>query len=319
MEILGVLENIGPKQSLILARLSGGPLEKTGVLQGMSGSPVYIDGRLAGAVALAFPFAKEPIAGIRPIEEMVRVTEAGRGSPPSQVARNESSLASLLAGQDLTRILPRRQELTAGDTKLLDIATPVSFAGFTRATARSFRAAASRPGPRAHTRPRRRRPRRSPHGRSFHAQARFHDQRRTDDRRHEHRRRRHHHLHRRQPHLRLRPPLPGRRLYRFALRARRGSGPAAGDVLVVQNLRAERNDGRHPAGSQHRHRRRTGARRRHGPGFDLRLARRPPPGQLPDGNGQRPLPFAAAAADGGFFHHRRHRTHGRRFQLPGDR
>jgi hypothetical protein len=142
VEVLGVLENIGPKQSLILARLSGGPLEKTGVLQGMSGSPVYIDGRLAGAVALAFPFAKEPIAGIRPIEEMVRVTEAGLGSAPSQVAgnvvRNEVSLASLLAGQDLTRILPRRQEVSAGDTKLLDIATPVSFAGFTRETLDRF-------------------------------------------------------------------------------------------------------------------------------------------------------------------------------------
>jgi SpoIVB peptidase S55 len=52
VEILGVLENIGPKQSLILGRLSGGPLEKTGVLQGMSGSPVYIDGKLAGALDL---------------------------------------------------------------------------------------------------------------------------------------------------------------------------------------------------------------------------------------------------------------------------
>ena len=70
VEILGVLENVGPKQSLILARLSGGPLERTGVMQGMSGSPVYINGRLVGAVALAFNFAKEPIAGIRPIEEM---------------------------------------------------------------------------------------------------------------------------------------------------------------------------------------------------------------------------------------------------------
>ena len=142
VEVLGVLENIGPKQSLILARLSGGPLEKTGVLQGMSGSPVYIDGRLAGAVALAFPFAKEPIAGIRPIEEMVRVIEAGLGSAPSQVARNvgpnEVSLASLLAGQDLTRFLPRRQEVSAGDTKLVDIATPLSFAGFTRATLDRF-------------------------------------------------------------------------------------------------------------------------------------------------------------------------------------
>jgi hypothetical protein len=73
VEILGVLENVGPRQSIILARLSGGPLAETGVMQGMSGSPVYIDGRLVGAVALAFNFSKEPIAGIRPIEEMLAV------------------------------------------------------------------------------------------------------------------------------------------------------------------------------------------------------------------------------------------------------
>jgi hypothetical protein len=138
VEVLGVLENIGPKQSLILARLSGGPLAQTGVLQGMSGSPVYLDGKLAGAVALAFPFAKEPIAGIRPIEEMVRVTDAGRGTPPSEVAHNGITLASLYSSKDLTRMLPRRQELAAGNAKLLDIATPVSFAGFTRATLDQF-------------------------------------------------------------------------------------------------------------------------------------------------------------------------------------
>ena len=68
VEILGTLENMGPKQSLVLARLSGGPLAQTGVIQGMSGSPVYIGGRLLGALAMAFPFSKEPIAGIRPIE-----------------------------------------------------------------------------------------------------------------------------------------------------------------------------------------------------------------------------------------------------------
>src|SRR5580658_4427346 len=68
VEILGVLENIGPHESVILARLKGGPLENTGVMQGMSGSPVYIDGKLLGAVALGFPMSKEAIAGIRPIE-----------------------------------------------------------------------------------------------------------------------------------------------------------------------------------------------------------------------------------------------------------
>src|SRR6202012_88291 len=73
VEILGVLENIGPRESIILAKLSGGPLAETGVMQGMSGSPVYIDGKLVGAVALGFPLSKDAIAGIRPIEEMVRV------------------------------------------------------------------------------------------------------------------------------------------------------------------------------------------------------------------------------------------------------
>src|SRR5579863_1797201 len=85
VEILGVLENLGPKQSIILARLSGGPLEQTGVMQGMSGSPVYIDGRLVGAVALGFSFAKEPIAGIRPIEEMLAVS--GQSAAPASLAR----------------------------------------------------------------------------------------------------------------------------------------------------------------------------------------------------------------------------------------
>ena len=48
VEILGILENLGPKQNIILGKLSGGPLEKTGVMQGMSGSPVYLNGRLMG-------------------------------------------------------------------------------------------------------------------------------------------------------------------------------------------------------------------------------------------------------------------------------
>lgn len=76
VEILGVLENEGPKQSIILARLSHPALEHAGVLQGMSGSPVYIDGKLVGAVALAFQFAKDPIGGIRPIGDMLAFDDA---------------------------------------------------------------------------------------------------------------------------------------------------------------------------------------------------------------------------------------------------
>jgi hypothetical protein len=74
VQVIGVLENIGPKQSLILARLDGGPLEKTGVIAGMSGSPVFIDGKLVGAVSYGFPFSKETICGITPIGEMIEDT-----------------------------------------------------------------------------------------------------------------------------------------------------------------------------------------------------------------------------------------------------
>jgi hypothetical protein len=73
VHFLGVLRNvIGPRRDLILARLEGGPLANAGVIAGMSGSPVYIDGRLVGAVSYSLgAFSKEPIAGITPIGEMV--------------------------------------------------------------------------------------------------------------------------------------------------------------------------------------------------------------------------------------------------------
>lgn len=76
VQILGVMRNSGPGQNIILAKLLTERLEKTGVMQGMSGSPVFVGGKLVGAIAFAFPFAKDPIAGIRPIEEML-ATEAG--------------------------------------------------------------------------------------------------------------------------------------------------------------------------------------------------------------------------------------------------
>jgi hypothetical protein len=70
VEILGVLRNTNPGRDMILARLSGLNLDKTGVIQGMSGSPIYIEDKLLGAVAFAWPFGKEPIAGITPFVQM---------------------------------------------------------------------------------------------------------------------------------------------------------------------------------------------------------------------------------------------------------
>src|SRR6478672_5774269 len=77
VEILGVMPNwIGPKQDMIVGRLSGANAERTFVFAGMSGSPVYVDGRLVGAISYSFPFAKEPICGITPFEQMKSVMDS---------------------------------------------------------------------------------------------------------------------------------------------------------------------------------------------------------------------------------------------------
>jgi len=77
IEILGVLKNWRPKGNLILVRASGQQVEHTGIAAGMSGTPVYIDGKLVGAIAYAWPFSKEPIAGVTPIGEMLEQESAG--------------------------------------------------------------------------------------------------------------------------------------------------------------------------------------------------------------------------------------------------
>ena len=88
VHIIGVLHNsIGPRRNLILAKLEGGPLAETGVIQGMSGSPVYIDGRLVGAVSYSLgSFSTETIAGITPIDEMIEAVSTPARRPVNQAA-----------------------------------------------------------------------------------------------------------------------------------------------------------------------------------------------------------------------------------------
>lgn len=129
-EILGVLENAGPRQSIILARLAGGPLADTGVMQGMSGSPIYIDGKLVGAVALAYTFAKQPIAGVRPIEEMLDAAPPA----PRRAARPESPFqVNVLAG-----LTGPRAAFDTRAGRLVELATPLSFSGFSPGTLARF-------------------------------------------------------------------------------------------------------------------------------------------------------------------------------------
>ncbi len=147
VEILGVLKNIGPKQDMILARLSGQQLEETGVFAGMSGSPVYIDGKLLGAVAYAFPFSKAPIAGITPIEETVDIFKEGPGAIP----KSSSSRFSLSQLNQLTTVslsppnpLPQFdltstfQGIPSLSSQLVPIATPLNLSGFSSQALRYF-------------------------------------------------------------------------------------------------------------------------------------------------------------------------------------
>ena len=104
VHVLGVLRNVmGPQRNIIVARLEGGPLADTGVIQGMSGSPVYIDDRLVGAVSYSLgSFSTEPIAGITPIEEMVE-TDAS----PLTVARLPAGSLQLPVTRDSLGTLVR--------------------------------------------------------------------------------------------------------------------------------------------------------------------------------------------------------------------
>src|SRR5580704_15889333 len=80
VEVLGVLHNVnGPKGDIILVRLHGQKVEYTGVVAGMSGSPVYVEGKLAGALAFRIgEFSKEPIAGVTPIADMLEISALDR-------------------------------------------------------------------------------------------------------------------------------------------------------------------------------------------------------------------------------------------------
>ena len=132
VEILGVLEHSQPRRSVILANLSGKDLENTGVLSGMSGSPVYIDGKLIGAVAFSFPYAKKPIAGITPIEEMMTVS--GAREKPKTSFPFQAPFRPSLSLEDLFEInkdvFASRSAVESGGQTFVPLALPILFKGF---------------------------------------------------------------------------------------------------------------------------------------------------------------------------------------------
>jgi len=146
VEILGILPGFpGPRQSSIIAKLSGSNVEKTGVFAGMSGSPVYIDGKIVGAIAFSFPFSREPIAGITPIKQMVDLFNKGSENLTPKEPRPVSF--AQLAGTDWKPNLPKPTvssvsllaPVSAGSPlmpllgqQMAPIATPLVFTGISQ-------------------------------------------------------------------------------------------------------------------------------------------------------------------------------------------
>jgi hypothetical protein len=135
VEVLGVLRNAnGPKGDIILVRLGGAKAEYTGVVAGMSGSPVYFNGKLAGAVAFRIgEFSKEPIAGVTPISEMLEIS-ALDSSPAGPVqAKSVPSLAAKTSGPGV----PSSAAQTFANY-LKPIETPLVFSGFSEDSIQKF-------------------------------------------------------------------------------------------------------------------------------------------------------------------------------------
>jgi hypothetical protein len=145
VEVLGVLRNMnGPKSDVVLVKLIGEKPEFTGVVAGMSGSPVYIDGKLLGAIAYRIgQFSKEPIAGVTPIEQMLEINEFDQSIPQSGAAAAAHGLSasktSTPGRDDSSQIQSYAQYLTPIDA-------PFVFNGFNEAAIKQFAPALSAMG-----------------------------------------------------------------------------------------------------------------------------------------------------------------------------
>ena len=133
VEIIGLLKRYAPGQDLILARVNGIGLEKAGIIAGMSGSPVYVDGKLVGALAYGWPFSKDPICGITPIQSMLDIRHVPAAAPVP-IARSAVATASLVSAFTAGSFTERFADLVkpfAASTadSMAALPLPVSFGG----------------------------------------------------------------------------------------------------------------------------------------------------------------------------------------------
>lgn len=127
VEVVGVMRDVSPGVSYILGKLTGKGLEKSGVASGMSGSPVFIDGKLAGAVAFSWPFSNEAIAGITPIDAMRKLSTLGAGPAPS-LPQPPVELTEIMAGRVPKDLLERELARLQPKMAMMDARASVQWA-----------------------------------------------------------------------------------------------------------------------------------------------------------------------------------------------
>ncbi len=141
VEVLGVLQNAnGPKGDVILIRLGGAKAIYNGVVAGMSGSPVYLNGKLAGAVAFRIgEFSKEPIAGVTPIAEMLEISALDRSPASGPIEAHSAARSPSKTASPGIANVPAQDSATQGFTNYLKpIETPLVFTGFSEDTVQRF-------------------------------------------------------------------------------------------------------------------------------------------------------------------------------------
>jgi hypothetical protein len=137
VEIISVVYDMAPQSDLIIARVSGGPMAVSGVIAGMSGSPIYIDGRMIGALAYSWPFSKEAIAGITPIGEMLDILKYNQKDESQKtITRTPNSEKGWADAAKFSVPLPSKATEYA---VMKPIMTPMVFSGFSQAALEFFR------------------------------------------------------------------------------------------------------------------------------------------------------------------------------------
>jgi len=135
VEVVDVMRKVGPEKDIVLVRLQGERIKELGIARGMSGSPVFIDGKLVGALAFAWRFVREPIAGVTPIEAMMKVRREDLGKEKAENVVTWQPGQMIPSAQFIEALLkPKPAFPFVGPANMTALETPISVSGLSKAS-----------------------------------------------------------------------------------------------------------------------------------------------------------------------------------------